>query len=74
MELSIRNYFLKLGNSVDKDMFVKRGLSPERITRKYALWFFYLILLFCNVQKSGVENDLRMSYYSNVESFACEHA
>ena len=37
-----------------------------------ALWFYQLILLICNISKSGIEKDLRINYCANIKGFTCK--
>jgi hypothetical protein len=44
------------------------GLTKERLLLHDPLFFYQLILPFCDPSKSGIENDPRMPYYSNVSN------
>ena len=44
------------------------------IKEKDCLFFYQLLLPFCDTRKSGVDNDPRMSYYSEVESWSNAYA
>ena len=46
------------------------GLTKERMVECDALFFYQLLLPMCRVQKSGIDNDPRTSYYDEVETFS----
>ena len=54
---------------LDADILKKLGLTKERVTKVDALFFFQLILPFCDPSKSGIEDDPRYPYYTEVEKF-----
>ncbi len=64
------NLFPKeMEGSLDGDILKKLGLSKERMQNTDALFFFQLLLPFCDPSKSGVEDDPRIAYYTEVEKF-----
>ena len=54
---------------LDRNLLKKLGMSKERIQKKDCLFFLQLILPMCDTTKSGVRNDPRKLYYSDVEKF-----
>ena len=69
---SVKNMFPKerLG-SLDADLLRKLGMNTDVLEHNDCLFFFYQLLLpICNIEKSGVEGDPRMSYYSEVENWS----
>ena len=50
------------------------GLNKKTIEEKDCLFFYQLLLPFCDTQKSGLHNDPRMSYYSELESWTNGYA
>ena len=56
--------------SLDGDLLKKLGLTINRMRDRYflpdALFFYQLILPICDPSKSGIENDPRKPFYTNV--------
>ena len=60
--------------SSGKGVLVKIIMKNERISKKHALFFFKLILPFCNSGKSDAEGDPRINYYSRAKMCPCKCA
>ena len=64
------NMFPKeMEGSLDYDLLKKLGMSKDRIVQKDALFFYQLILPICDPSKSGIADDPRIAYYSDIERF-----
>lgn len=50
------------------------GLIPKRVKKKDALWFYQIVLLICKVSKSGIVDNPRINYYTDVEGFTYKYA
>ena len=59
---------------LDKDALKKLGMSKTRMDTKDFLFFYQLLLPICDISKSGIANDPRLSYYSNVEEWSNMYA
>jgi len=55
--------------SLDPIILQKLGKSVERVRDVNALFFFQLLLPFCDPAKSGVNGDPRIPYYTDVEKY-----
>ena len=55
--------------SLDPIILQKLGLTRERVRDVDALFFFQLLLPFCDPAKSGVDGDPRIPYYTDVEKY-----
>jgi hypothetical protein len=55
---------------LDVDVLKKLGMSKNRMDTRDFLFFYQLILPICAISKSGIVNDTRLSYYSNVEEWS----
>ena len=60
--------------SLDVDVLKSLGLKKKTIEEKDCLFFYQLLLPFCDTQRSGLDNDPRMSYYSEVEAWTNAYA
>lgn len=54
---------------LDATVLKRLGLTAERVKVVDALFFYQLLLPFCDPKKSGVANDPRVAYYTEVERF-----
>eukprot|EP00521_Asterionellopsis_glacialis_P000227 CAMPEP_0195249198 /NCGR_PEP_ID=MMETSP0706-20130129/1978_1 /TAXON_ID=33640 /ORGANISM="Asterionellopsis glacialis, Strain CCMP134" /LENGTH=359 /DNA_ID=CAMNT_0040300965 /DNA_START=20 /DNA_END=1102 /DNA_ORIENTATION=+ len=54
---------------LDANILSKLGLTKERVQDVDALFFFQLLLPFCDPMKSGIADDPRIGYYTEVEKF-----
>ena len=54
--------------SLDADLLQKLGMNTDVLNHNDCLFFYQLLLPICNVEESGVEDDPRMLYYSEVEN------
>ena len=52
---------------LDVKMLKKMGLTTRRVQEVDALFFYQLLLPMCDPDKSGIENDPRVAYYSFAE-------
>ena len=59
----------EMDGCLDSDILKKLGLTKSRMEKRDALFFYQLILPICNTEMSGIIDDPRISYYSNVERF-----
>jgi hypothetical protein len=59
---------------LDANLLRKLGLTKKRVTEQDALFFYQLLLPLCDTRRSGITNDKRMSFYSEVESFSNAYA
>ena len=55
---------------LDADLLRSLGLNKERMVFGDALFFYQLLLPICNPKKSGIANDPRMAFYSDVTNFS----
>ena len=55
---------------LDKDKLENLGLTKNRMKMKDALFFYQLLLPICDPRKSGVKNDPRTSFYSEVTNYS----
>ncbi len=53
---------------LDVEVLRRRGLTADRV-RNNTMFFYQMLLPFCNSSESGVESDHRMPYFSNVSVF-----
>ena len=56
------------------DLLKKLGLKKKTIDENDCLFFYQLLFPFCDTRRSGIENDPRMSYYSEVEPWTNGYA
>ena len=49
---------------------MKLGLTTKQMLACNVLFFYQLILPLCDLAMSGIENDPRLPYYTEVERFA----
>ena len=63
----------RLGN-LDKNVLKKLGLNKICMDEQDFLFFYQLILPICDTSKPGIEDDPRLSYYSNVEEWSNVYA
>lgn len=54
---------------LDVNVLKRLGLTKERITCVDALFFYQLLLPICDPSKSGIADDPRIAYYTDVEKF-----
>ena len=59
---------------LDYALLKKMGLSQRRILDNDCLFFFQLLFPICDPAKSGIENDPRKAFYSEVENFTNQYA
>ena len=59
---------------LDYDLLKKMGLTKNRILNCDALFFKQLLLPLCDPEKSGIEDDPRMPYYSKLERWSTKYA
>ena len=59
---------------LDYELLKKLGLTKSRLMKNDALFFFQLLLPFCDTTKSGIDDDPRMSFYADVERFTQKYA
>ena len=61
---------------LDGELLKKHGLVKEKIEQCDALFFFFLILPQCDIEKgdSGVEGDTRKPFYSEARKFTNKYA
>ena len=59
---------------LDKETLLKLGLTKKRMMEEDYLFFYQLLLPFCNTSRSGIRNDPRMSFYSEVERWTNAYA
>ena len=52
----------------------KMGLTKERILQEDCFFFMQLLHPVCDPSKSGIENDPRLAYYSNIENWTAKYA
>ena len=60
--------------TLDVDVLKSLGLKKKTIEEKDCLFFYQLLLPFCDTRRSGLDNDPRMSYYSEVEAWTNAYA
>jgi hypothetical protein len=64
--------------SLDKDLLIKLGLTPDRMKddsdRPDALFFYQLLLPICDPAQSGVVNDPRKGFYTEVAVMSNSYA
>jgi hypothetical protein len=53
----------------DRDMLTRFGLTEKRMKNTDALFFFQLLLPICDPSKSGITNDRRAPYYTELSKF-----
>ena len=72
---SMNNLFPKtrLG-CLDVDMLRKLGMSAKVMDTNDFLFFYQLILPICDTNKSGIDDDPRLPYYSAVEKWSNGYA
>ena len=62
--------------SLDVKVLKKLGLTSSTMKTNYFLFFLQLILPMCDPERSGVESDGRLPYYSKLEEwsnlYACQ--
>lgn len=69
------NLFPKeMGGQLDVEILKKLGLTKRRMTDCDALFFFQLLLPLCDPSKSGIDQDPRMAYYTDVCRFTNANA
>lgn len=69
------NLFPKeMEGSLDVDILKKLGCNEERVKNVDALFFYQLLLPLCDTSKSGVEDDPRMNFYTEVTKFTNVYA
>jgi hypothetical protein len=56
--------------SLDKDKLKALGLTKQRMIDTDATFFYQLILPFCDPKMSGVQDDPRMAFYTDVLRFS----
>ena len=54
--------------SLDADVLWALGMKKKVVTDQDYLFYYQLLLPMCNINKLGIENDPRLSYYSRVEA------
>ena len=59
---------------LDVDILKKLGCDKERVKKADALFFFQLLLPLCDTSKSGVQDDPRMNYYTEVSKLTNMYA
>ena len=59
---------------LDKDLLLKMGLTKERMIHGGALFFYQLLLPFCNPKKLGIKDDPCTAFYSKVTNFSNQYA
>jgi len=59
---------------LDVDIMKRLGCNEDRVKKADALFFFQLLLPFCDTSKSGVRDDPRMNYYTEVSKFTNVYA
>ena len=65
------NLFPEERNStLDKDILQRLGLNKERMKDCDSLFFFQLLLPFCNPKLSGIHEDPRKSFYTDVTKYS----
>ena len=55
---------------LDSEVLQSLGLNRERMVFGDALFFYQLLLPICNPKKSGIPNDPRHAFYSNVTNYS----
>ena len=55
---------------LDVNMLKRLGLTKKRVVELDALFFFQLLLPICDVNRSGVDDDKRMPFYSKMEEWS----
>ena len=55
---------------LDKDMLRKLGLTKHRMSVQYVLFFYQILLPACDVKNSGIVDDPKQNYFSDVENFS----
>lgn len=59
---------------LDVNVLKKLGQNKERIQSADALFFYQLLLPICDIKRSGIDDDPRTSYYSQVANFTNGYA
>ena len=59
---------------LDYDLLKKMGLTKKKIMEGDGLFFKQLLQPMCDPSKSGIENDPRMPYYTNIENWTAKYA
>lgn len=59
---------------LDYQLLKRLGLTKSRILKNDCLFFLQLVLPFCNTDKSGIEDDPRISFYSDIKRFTQKYA
>ena len=59
---------------LDADILERLGLSENRMKEVDPLFFFQLLLPLCDTAKSGIANDPRRSYYTELSKFTNSYA
>ena len=69
------NLFPKeMEGALDAEILEKLGLTEKRMKEVDPLFFFQLLLPFCDTSKSGIPNDPRKSYYTECSKFTNSYA
>ena len=55
---------------LDKDALQKLGITKHRMAVQYVLFFYQILLPACDVNNSGIVDDLKQNYFSDVENFS----
>ena len=59
----------EMNGSLDGNILRAHGLTKERMLSSAPLFFFQLLLPICDPRRSGIDNDTRLPYYTEVERF-----
>lgn len=59
---------------LDYAVLKRLGLSRSRLLRHDPLFFYQLLLPVCKIEKSGIKDDPRQSYYSKVMTWSHKYA
>ena len=60
--------------SLDVDMLWAIGIQKKVVTNQDNIFHYLLLLPMCNINRSGIENNPHLSYYSRVESWTNMYA
>lgn len=59
---------------LDADLLARMGLTKVRMQEGDALFFYQLLLPICDPKRSGIKDDPRKAFYSDVTSFTNAYA
>ena len=59
---------------IDKYVLRKLGLTKHSMVVQDALFFYHILLPIFDVNNSGIVDDLRQNYFSDVETFSARYA